>query len=306
MSDRMTALLAEGAELAARAEPIRQRLAALDEAISALDAARARRDELAAEHDRRVAQSIADRLGPPDMDPRLNLAEIALRKVADGARAALTLRPEVERQLSEINGQLAANQAEVDEQIWLDYPAAAHSLLAAAEASVREAAKALARVDSCRAAAHQHAHLQTGRDPQSTPAYRAYLQLSGMLDRLNTQPNAVRDFATGRQLLDEVRTGTAELGDISRWLPPRRAAIDGDAHINRGKPEPEPIAVVEAWVNPATDPTANMWRFNPSPGALRAPPASNPPDPVPPTPTPLEPNSENPPLAVIAPDEQTL
>jgi hypothetical protein len=39
MSDRMTRLLAEGAELAAEAEPIRRRLQALDEAIAALDQA---------------------------------------------------------------------------------------------------------------------------------------------------------------------------------------------------------------------------------------------------------------------------
>jgi hypothetical protein len=74
-----------------------------------------------------------------------------------------------------------------------------------------------------------------------TAAYRAGISIAGMVQTLTRSvgANAVRDFATGAQLLNEVSEGRAALGDISRWCPPSTAMASGEPHINRG-PAPEP------------------------------------------------------------------
>jgi hypothetical protein len=269
MAQSVLKLRSAAAALRAEADPLQQQLQRLDAAVERLDVATAERDRLLEEHDRMVAESICHRLGRPAMDPRLNLVEIDLRKAAGEARAALMVRPDVEEQLAALNGRLTQLEQQLEEQVWLDVPAAAAHLFAAAEASRREYERALARIDSVAAHAHQQAHIQQdGAPPQMHPAYRCWQRLQQMTASLTAAlgGGTVRDFATGPELVREVSEGRGELGDISRWQPPRQGAEDGSRHINRGPVEPAPPPV-ENWPNPATDPDGAWWRMHPQPPA---------------------------------------
>ena len=94
-------------------------------------------------------------------------------------------------------------------------PSACAGLFAAADQARIAFERTLAAIDSvaltCREHAYQHAN---GRQPEMTAAYRAGISIAGMVQTLTRSvgANAVRDFATGAQLLNEVSEGRAALG----------------------------------------------------------------------------------------------
>jgi hypothetical protein len=246
MSTVLPQLLEQRSRLEAEAAPLRERLARCDAAIEAADRAQQLRDRLLAQHDRTVADCIANGRHPPPMDPELDQAEIALRRVKSAERGALLARERIQEELAALNAQLSAVAAELDEATWASVPQACAAMFEQAERSRREFEGYLAAIDSVASYAHQQAHVArvNGGSPEQSPAFHCWGRLRQMVATLtgNLGANAIRDFRTGSELLRKISEGRAQFGDVSRWEPPSQAAADGSVHINRGEPLGAPVA----------------------------------------------------------------
>jgi hypothetical protein len=267
MSDALVALLARKSELEAAAGPLRERLDRCDAAIRALDEAQQRRDTLLDAHDRATAHAIQYGAHPPDVDPALNLSEIALRKASGEARAAAKAREAIVAELDAITAQQGALALQLEEQTWADADAATAHLFEAVEADTAALRRSLARIQSVSRYAYEQAHSQSnGREPTQHPAFRFWMRNEARLGQVRALGAIEPDYDTGLALLQLVGAGTAPLGDISRWEPPS-VMPDGSQYLNRPEsgqevaPQPpEPVLH-----NPANYPDAAWHERHPEP-----------------------------------------
>jgi hypothetical protein len=263
----MTALsdrLARRAELEAEAGPLRERLARCDQAIAAMDEAQALRDTLLDQHDRLVADAIQYGRHPPEIDPGLNLAEIALRKASGEARAAAKARPGIVERLDAITAQQGQLAQQLEEQTWSDADAATAPLFERAEADTAALRCSLARIQSVSRHAYETAHTpRPGLEPTQHPAFRFWLRNEARLAMVRSLGPVEPDYETGPQLLRAVSEGRALLGDVSRWTPASVALPDGTGHLNLPVPGQEPGQPEgRQLLNPAEHPDEAWREFN--------------------------------------------
>jgi hypothetical protein len=198
-NDRLAHLRAKKAGLEADLTALAERLARCDSAIEAMDAALAERDQLLEEHDRAVADSIVHRKPAPEMNPRLNLSEIALRRASGEARAATRARAGIIDQQADINFQLSQVIGEFDEALWAAVPAACAALFGSAEEGQRQFEHHEAAIDGVARYALTLAHQQA--NPERTPAYGCYLRLRAMVEILDSKERTSRLPRCDRRLL---------------------------------------------------------------------------------------------------------
>ena len=253
-------LAARKAQLQAQAKELSERLERCDCAIAVADKAQARRDGLMDQHDRSVADAIAYGHRPPDVDPALNLSEIALRKASGEARGALIARKRITDELQQINTELSLLAQQLEEATWSDADAATAPLFEAVEADTAALRRSLAKIQSVSRHAYEEAHARPGIEPQQTAAFRFWLRNEARLAQVRALGAIEPDYQTGPELLKAVCQGTAPLGDVSRWTPESTALPDGSGNINRPVPEQETVPPAEpALHNPATHPDEAWW-----------------------------------------------
>jgi hypothetical protein len=254
-------LAARKAQLQAQATELNERLERCQWAIAVADEAQQRRSALLDQHDRTVADAIAYGNRPPDVDPALNLAEIALRKASGEARGALRARERITDELQRIHVEQGALALQLEEQTWSDADAATAHLFEEAETDTAALRRSLARIQSVSRHAYEQAHSQSnGREPTQHPAFRFWLRNEARIAQVRALGAIEPDYETGPQLLADVAQGKAPLGDISRWTVESTALPDGSGHLNRPLPGQETVPAAEpALHNPATHPDEAWW-----------------------------------------------
>jgi hypothetical protein len=103
--------------LRSEAEPLHEQLARLDQAAARHDQALAHRDALLQSFEALIAESIALGAPRPEVPPALEDAEIALRQAASDERAIVSLRDQLQIQISSLNERTAPLQAALREVI---------------------------------------------------------------------------------------------------------------------------------------------------------------------------------------------
>ena len=122
-------------------------------------------------------------------------------------------------------------------------PSAAAHLFTAVEIAQVDLNVRLAALYGVISFAHEQAYRRAnGAPPEGTAAFRCQMRLAEMVRALtdSARLHAVRDFATGPELLKAISDGVAEFGDIARFELPSRAPVDGSQHINRPQAPAEP------------------------------------------------------------------
>jgi hypothetical protein len=246
-------LIAEREQLEAEAAPLREKLARRDEVLAARDRAKALHERLFEQHDRAAGDAILYRRALPARPSELDAAKDAWDRAEEAVRAVELACEGTEEELQSKNTGLGIKVQQIREQVCRDVPQACALLCEAAEGERRSFQAAMARL---RSVADYMGGLAVtnanGRLPEQTPEYVAEIAVRGLMGSLwdGLRLNEVTDLKTGKALHESVSAGTAQLGDITRWLPRSQVQPSAEPRVNIALdtvPSPQPDQGFVPW-----------------------------------------------------------
>jgi len=174
--------------------------------------------------------------GRPELPERVEQIERELWRLARSVAAAGNGLAEIDERLSRLQVEAAGAQREYESVFWSSFPRAAAHLFEVAESAKKAFEVALTAIDSVATSAWEAAHVAqpNGSPPEQHPAFKAWQALGSAVQLLiaSLGQRVSRDTETGPALVRALEAGEAELGDISRWLPPSQALPSGEGHLN--------------------------------------------------------------------------